>query len=402
MSNTRSFLAHGIRGAALGGLLVSSLAHASLTELADNEMAAVSGQALFLVDKIPGNLTGSDSLSTPFTFYRLGIDGDMYLNLNVDKMQLGCGGFNEGIAANACDMDADYVTLSGTTNNNGPTSDFLMRRPYMELAIKNDGDKTRREIVGVKIGAQAAIGLMTLGRVYQNGQVNQEWGGTCNAAYGQPTDNGSRLACHTGANRISGFMNAELSGRSLITAVGLTTTGICFGWSRANTGDPCGPSRQQFVAVAGTRMSEIAARNLTLYLDNAVLGISSGKLDLTEKLRFLHRVEMGEENKDFFLSFQRERVRWPIYDYNAPYDTDRLFPIGTNQNGDTTNRSYHYPANTGWWMNIQDAQILDAYAGHIQLGLGDLISTLGEGANLNDFETGMIPQDNCFGTQVFC
>lgn len=380
--------------------LLGSPALAALQELADDSLADISGQALFLADKIAGNLTGSDSLSTPFTYYRIGIDGNLEMNMNINKLQLGCGGFNEGIAANACDLDADFMSLSGTTNSGGPTSDFVMQRPYMEIAIKNDGDKTRREVVGVKIGAQLASGLMSIGRTYANGATNQEWGGTCNGNYGDNIDNGSRLACNSGANRISGFMNAELSGRG--TVVSVITSGACFGWTRANTGDKCGAAQQDFVAVAGTRMNEIAGRNLTLKLDSAILGIDTGYADIRENLRMLHRIVLGPANKDFFLSWQRERLRWPIYNYTAPYDTDGFFPIGGAKNGDTTSRAYHYPANTGWWMNIQNAEVLDAAAGTINLDIFEVLGALGEGANMYNFNSGQTANDNCFGSQVFC
>lgn len=387
---------------AAGLLLAASAAQSALTEMGDSEMSEVNGQALFVVDKIPGNLTGSDALSTPFTYYRLGVDADMYLNLNVDKLQLGCGGFNEGIAAGACDMDADFISLSG---GSGPTSDFIMRRPYMELAIKNDGDKTRREIVGVKIGAEAAEGVMSIGRVYNNGNTNLEWGGTCNHAYADNVDNGSRLACHSGANRISGFMQAEMSGRGFVDST--IDSWACFGYVRNTPGSVCNnPARAEFVALAGTRMQEIAARNMTLYLDPPItvlfVTLSDGYADIRENLRMLHNIVMGPSNKDFYLSFQRERLRWPIYNYNSPYDTDGFFPIGNSKNGDTTSRAYHYPANTGWWMNIQNAEVLDADAGTINLSFIELANALFEGANLYNFNTGQIPKDNCFGTQVFC
>lgn len=386
----------------LGALLWSPamLGQAALVEMNEEAMQSVVGQALFIADKIAGNLTGSDLLSEPFTYYRIGVDADMYLNLNIDKLQLGCGGFNEGIAANACDMDADFMSMSGTS---GPGSDFKTTRPYLELAIKNDGDKTRREVAGIKIGAQFAEGLMSIGRVYTNGQVNQEWGGTCNPGYADNVDNGSRLACHTGANRISGFMNAEMSGRGFVDST--IDTWSCFGKLTNNPGSVCASKPQEFVAVAGTRMNEIAARNMKLWLDPPItllVTVSDGVLDIRESLRMLHRITMDSTNKDFYISFQRERLRWPIYDYNSPYDTDRLFPCGTSKNCTTANRAYHYPANTGFWMNIQDAKVLNADPGTLTLSFNELLTTLGSGVPLYNINTGQTPFDNCFGSLVWC
>jgi hypothetical protein len=39
-----------------------------------------------------------------------------------------------------------------------------MTRPYIEIAVKNDDDPTRREIIGFKLGAAKADGYMSLGR----------------------------------------------------------------------------------------------------------------------------------------------------------------------------------------------------------------------------------------------
>lgn len=380
---------------------------ASMQEMADEVLAGITGQALFIADRIPGNLTGSDALSTPFTYYRLGVDGELLLNLNVDKAQLGCGGFNEGIAANACDVDIDYLALTGSTNSGGPTSAFVMDRPYLEIAIKNDGDKTKREVVGIKIGAAVSTGIMSIGRIYTNGQANLENGGVlCNPNYANNVDNGARLGCHSGANYMSGFMNAEMSGRGFLDST--VDSGVCLGWTRANTSDDCGAAQAEFVAIYGTRMSDIAARNMTLYLDNGILGIDSGKADVRESLRFLHEVAFTSSadptrtSKDFWLSFQRERMRWPVYDYNSPYDTDGFLPIGTSKNGDTTLRSYHFPANTGWWMNIQYASVLDLNVGTITLSTSELVGALGEGANLYNFNSGLVAVDNCFGTLRWC
>ena len=70
----------------------------------------------------------------------------------------------------------------------GPDSAFELARPYVELAIKNDSSRTRREVVGIKIGAQKINGAIRMGRDYLGlggyGQeaslTNMENGGTCN------------------------------------------------------------------------------------------------------------------------------------------------------------------------------------------------------------------------------
>lgn len=107
--------------------------------LADRDLAEVTGQALFVSDRIAP--TGAAGSVTDFTFHRMGLDVELAMNANIDKLQLGCGGFNESIASNACDIDFDFVRFMGRNGTSGGapvTSDFKLTRPYIELAIRNE------------------------------------------------------------------------------------------------------------------------------------------------------------------------------------------------------------------------------------------------------------------------
>ena len=78
-------------------------------------MRGITGKGLIVSDKISGSgLANPNAYSTPFEFYRIGLDGELQLNLNVSKLQLGCGGINDHLSGHAgCDIDIDYLSLMG-------------------------------------------------------------------------------------------------------------------------------------------------------------------------------------------------------------------------------------------------------------------------------------------------
>ncbi|MEE2603332.1 MAG: hypothetical protein VX595_09745 [Pseudomonadota bacterium] len=118
-----------------------------MEELADEQLSLVSGQALLQMGKAE-----EDS----FTFYKAGLDAVVDLNLNIEKLQLGCG----GIDGPGCDID--HLSLSGECATRPDCSASLVR-PFFEFAIKNDESKTLREISGVRFSSEQAFGMLTAG-----------------------------------------------------------------------------------------------------------------------------------------------------------------------------------------------------------------------------------------------
>jgi hypothetical protein len=393
---------------------------ARMEVVADDELSDITGQ-LFFADKIVSSGT-VHGIANNFTFYRLGLEADLRFNLNIDKLQLGCGGFNEGVALNACDLDVDFMRFAGFS---GPGSDFLLEFPYLEIAVKNDGDRTRREVAGIKIGAATAEGILGIGRRYSSGQRNQEWGRIngldCTTNTSSTQDDGRRLACSSGANRMSGFLIGEMSANGRITDYG--GADVCMGWTVANTSDRCGIGQRMFLAFSGTRMDRIGvyARGEELRLENcgftlSLLGCPDANFKLSQSLRMLHEVKLTSTDpspgfagpritRDFFLSFQRERIAYPIYNQSQPYATTGPPPRASlyNHTWESQTSAWSAPANTGWWMNITYSDLRDLSAGELQLGgLSDALAALGAGGTLQDLNLGQVPLKNCFGTAVFC
>ncbi|MGB1221601.1 MAG: hypothetical protein ACPG43_08675, partial [Alcanivoracaceae bacterium] len=106
--------------------------HLGLEALDDDALRDVHGQngSLFVADTIePNELVGANSYSN-FTFKRMGLDARLDVNMNIGKVQLGCGGINDALSGGpACDIDIDYLSLMGINaagdrpSSLGPDSD---------------------------------------------------------------------------------------------------------------------------------------------------------------------------------------------------------------------------------------------------------------------------------------
>lgn len=364
----------------------------AMTAMTNEELDGVSGQALIVLENIKGvNVTsglGTGNWSD-FTYTRMGLDARLSLNANMDKLQLGCGGFNEVIRT-GCDVDLDYVRFMGRNGTNPcamstDTSNacygggnFVLTRPYVEIATK--GNAATREVVGIKVGAQQADGYMGIGRNYTNGQTNLENGGSCN-----PANAGAQaLACHSGINTVSGYLHTEMSARIPISITLLGSGTACFGNTSPSLGsDDCGVAQTFYRDIVGTRVTELRAPGIQLQLSGGIIGLlGSGYADVTEALRFVHGFAIANTN-DFFISFQRERISYPGYAKTAA--------------------SYAYPANAGWWMNVPDVKAVDIAGPSISLGLGAAIDALSSpGVALTNIELNSVAPSNCWGNSRFC
>lgn len=159
---------------ALAGLFGSSPSFA-MVEMKDEQLSEVTGQALLQMGKIEGM---AGTVSENMTFYKAGLDAEIELNMNIEKIQLGCTG--NTINGNHCDIDIRNFSLSGLPSNlaNNPSTsespDFtpdggraatsaLLTRPFFEFAVDNDQSKTLREVVGIRLGAESMLGMLSSG-----------------------------------------------------------------------------------------------------------------------------------------------------------------------------------------------------------------------------------------------
>lgn len=359
----------------LATTLALPVAASALQEMGDADMYAVVGQALIVSDKLAG-VGGSGH-----TFYRMMLDAELGLNANIDRLQLGCGGYNEAVVGNACDIDFDYVQLLGRTATGGqagaPGSDspanslFKLTRPYFEFAIKNDGDPTRRELVGLKIGSQFVDGYFAIGRYIS---PNASATDSCTNA----SDGAGALACHVGLNRLSGYIGAQMSGNAYgcFGLLGCTPNANRAAQDRI-------ASFNQFVQLWGTRMNRIQTELTATSNPDVTIGLTLDVVaNVNESLRFLHGFQLDPNSAryaadDFFLSFQREPVRYPTFNKSQTHSNT---------------------ANPGWWMNVPEAQLEGLTAYDVATSSAALFVAL----DLVDVDLGQRHPDNCLGSLSFC
>ncbi|MFN3586105.1 MAG: hypothetical protein ACK4UT_01260 [Moraxellaceae bacterium] len=413
--------------------------------MADEDMSDVQAQAgsLILMDRIgPNELTGATSAGTyaNFTYYRMGLDAKLDLNANISKLQLGCGGVNDFLTgARGCDLDIDYVGFMGLNaagdRPGAPGSPFQLKRPFVEIAVKNANDPIKREVVGFRLGAQNINGAIRMGRDYTNfgypdyttantNIPNLENGDTCNPS---ATTGANVVGCHSGLNSISGYLagleiSAGFQARATICdilllcvwpfypSISLNIDG-CLG--RINF-DPCTTSDTPFfIDAGGTRITSLNVAAAKLKLETSVIIPITlegyGRLDLNT--RHIHYL-LTPNSPGFFLSFQRERVSWPNYE-KAPPPNNLPFDSCNPAYGQTTARcssAYSPTANTGWWLSANNTKMLNLRPGNRivlpnSLTLGQLISALGPDTSplvIDNPKLDFIAADNCYGTARFC
>ena len=357
------------------GFLLGGVPAAALERMSDEEMSRVSGREFFVADYIDG--TQASPPNTDFGFYRLMLNANLEMNANIEHLQMGCGGINDNLDPSLCDIDMEHLRIMGrgTTPETGSQAGeegslFELRRPYVEFAVRNDQQKTQREVVGIKIGAEQADGYMGVGRYNPDAQG-------CT----QANEGDGAAACHSGLNSISGFLRTEMAA-SIDTELGWT----CFG-NTAFDDDSCGQDQKFITNFVGTRMENITLLNKALETSLCLPGFLGGGCiegfsDIKQDLSMIHGFAF-EETSDFFMSFQRERVAWP--DFVEPGAT----------------QTYAASANTGWWFNVPYTSVRGAQ-GEVSLGFTGLFEALGEGVNVVDAELGQRPPDNCFGSPEFC
>ena len=443
-----------VRRLLLAALVCPALALGQMSELSDDALSDVVGQAgsLFVADHIgPNELTGAPADGTAnFDFYRMGMDVKMSFNLNMSKFQLGCGGVNDLLTTSpACDLDIDYLGFMGinaaadrpaynaanadVNGKFGPESLFELTRPYIELAIKNDNSPTQREVVGIKIGGQKINGAIRMGRDYTGFQsglgpeasmTNVENGGVCNPS---ATTGAGVVACHSGLNSISGYLagielSAGFRARANLCTVFLgcvwpfylsipVNMDGCIGRINYN---PCSSGDTPFfIDAGGTRLNNLYVAAARLRLEPDILlgfdleGYGSLELD-TRQIHYL----LTPNSSGFFLSMQREPVSWPHYEKTPP--PNNLVNDACNPAyGQVTSRcssAYASRANTGWWLAVSNAKMLNLQPGQ-RINLPgnynsiELLSALGPNTSpihIENPKLDFVAARNCYGSAMFC
>lgn len=190
---------------------------ATLQPMSDEQMSATTGQALMSLSYIaPNDAANLESKraggNTNIGFYKLGLEAELEINANIKKLQLGCGGVN---GAGNCDIDIDHLSLSGlgnsSTSNTGSEADRAARagssavltNPFIQFAIKNPNSAATRQVVGINLSSEQAVGLLTFG------DENSSMKNGINSLSGY-----LKVAATTGSALVNGFGTSNISGEA--------------------------------------------------------------------------------------------------------------------------------------------------------------------------------------------
>ncbi|MDF1637848.1 hypothetical protein [Alcanivorax jadensis] len=321
----------------------------AMQKMHDKELAEVSGQALMQMEKVLPGDKGTD-INGP-TFYKAGLDAVVELNMNIDKLQLGCT--NTAVNGNFCDIDIDKLSLSGGTwgADGRPSSSAALTRPFFEFAIKNDQSKTLREIVGIRLSAEKASGMLTAGD-QQPGESDPGNTSGINSLSGYMKLGPTSGVAETEARSLTySDLNRRLTGRIFIdiwpvddaynfssdeynlnlASVGANVsvpTTVVSG-KRLSSVNLLGSATIDPIPLSGDLSATITGLPIigSLNLDKTVTGSVSGltaTVPIEQSLKFIHKINV---NSPFSLSMQGADVLWP--------DASAV-------------------AEKGWWMAFED------------------------------------------------
>ncbi len=337
----------------------------SLSILNDEELSKISGQALLNLAYTQGtDLSGSGGQNqSNLGFYRLGMEAQIDLNANIKKLQLGCGG-SKGAG---CDIDIDNVALTGITTSTaqgaGTTTDFKLTNPFIEFAIANPTSSSTRNIVGFRLGALSALGMMSLGSNANTSTLSDDTGiNSLSGDIGVRVTNATIRNININAGLLTVTANAKVNDYS--------TTLIA---NRNNTFSLNGLS-----AVANINIPLISLVNLTMN------NVNMNNIPYST----VHRLQVSDINgnptSSAYLSLQSQNINW-----------QNVASKQWNTNS----------AQKGWWLSIPDTQFanLNADGSQVTIGIGQALGGIfGGTVNIPAMDLGQTPVNNCYGKLKFC
>ena len=314
-----------------------------LTELSDQEMSKVEGQALMSLSYLaPTDATNKMSADN-IGFYKLGMEAEIELNANIKKLQLGCGGAN---GAGACDIDIDNLSLSGIsdTRDGRVSSDAKLTNPFLEFAIKNPGSASTREMVGLRLSAEKALGLLTAGTENTgtpNGINSLSGALKISPTTGTASTTARSMTYDDTGLKVSGKI--QLLGALIQPTFDTDDYNLALKSTSANlniNGTTIIGTRLQAAKLSGTadianldfggsivasvKIPIVSAIPLTINANGYISGLKAN-IDVDEDLGFIHKIPL---NNPFSLSLQSQAIHWSGAEYKA---------------------------NKGWWLAIEDS-----------------------------------------------
>ncbi|MTT53425.1 hypothetical protein F1529_13130 [Alcanivorax sp. VBW004] len=397
MITINSVVSGGPRSLFFASFLFFSHASFAMVELGDEKLSQVTGQALLQMGKAE---------ESGYTFYKAGLEAELQLNMNIEKLQLGCTA--TAVNGQFCDIDIDNFSLSGQTwDAERPESSAILTRPFFEFAIDNDDQKTLREVVGIRMSAESVKGMLTAGTENSNtpNGINSisgymEVAGISCDASSAANNPGS---CAGVANVAPRNMNKSHTGKDLTGRVDIgfgffdvteeyasndyqidlaattapfsTDTAVVNGRRRTSV-NVTGVAYIQPIDINGSMTAEVEFGGfIPLDLQKEITGVISGlraNMSLSENLGYIHKINV---NSPFSLSFQARDVLWP--------DSPAV-------------------AQKGWWMAFKDPVDIGSLTPSETIGITD--QNLTDAMGPEGCSNGSTPGINCalYATPVEC
>ena len=329
------------------GLSSISIAQAaSLQAMDDQALSDVTGQALMSLSYIAPTDSANKMSGQGVGFYKLGMEAELELNANIKKLQLGCGGVN---GANGCDIDIDNLSLSGLseTRDGRVGSSAKLTNPFLEFAIKNPDSASTREVVGLRLSAEKALGLLTLGSENSDKPdgINSLSGALkIKATTGTARTAGRDMTYNDTGMRINGKINLlqiwplpalapnfdtnDYNLQLQSTGANLSINSTTLYGTRMESAKLTGSATIGNLDFGGkinasVKLPIISLVPLTINANGYISGLRAN-LDINEDLGFIHKLPL---NNPFSLSLQTNQVHWP---------------------------GAEYAAKQGWWLAIED------------------------------------------------
>ncbi|MGE8551218.1 MAG: hypothetical protein ACN6NN_09965, partial [Acinetobacter calcoaceticus] len=290
---------------------------------------------------------------------------------NIKKLQLGCGGVN---GAGACDIDIDYLSLSGgtvdSTSTERASSSAIITNPFLEFAVKNPDSASTREIQGFRLSAKSLSGLLTFG--LENGDASSGINSLSGYMVTKPT--GGTVTTNPYYGITQDETNTAITGRATVLGQGATVPftstaynlnlGVGTGTlsmgqqiitgKRINTANLNATAKVGGLAITGTLNATASVLGIPIPISGNVTG-SVDNLDVNvaikQSLGYFHAAQLN--GSAGYLSVQGVNILWP---------------------------EAASTAQTGWWLELTNpidiGQITPT--GSVDIALSTIVDALGQ------------------------
>ncbi len=329
-----------------------------MDSMTDKELSEETGQALFSIQTIAPDSNGNPNQN--IGFYRLAMQVEMESNLNIKSLQLGCG----GVKGAGCDIDLSNVSLTGVNpiDNNFASTDAKIKNPFFEFAIKHPNSAALREIVGLRLGAESVLGLLSLGS----------------------NPDSENILDDTGIGTITGDLNISVTDSKLSNGCVRLLVCLPFTGTLAPYNTSISVNRAKTIDLTGLQATTTSVVGFPIGLTLNNINVLNQPLSTVHRLLLAKDKDGNIPTSDFYLSLQSMPITW-----------QKL-----------SSQSFDNPqAQSGWWISLPNLQIsnLDIKQ-QVEVAASDVIGGIlfNQPIYINPLDLGQKHAQNCYGSLKFC